>query len=184
MRRLFGTLVVLAYLRGQSRAPFLDRERLDALRDRRIRHIVGYAARHVPYYRELFARERIDPRDIRGARDLDALPRLARDEVRREPTRFLSTARRARTTLALLTGGTTGTPLEVHHDWRSLLANISFGERERAPVIALSGGGIPPEGTAHRLRDVEPPQDPGVLCRPDAPSGEAASRLGVDARAV
>jgi phenylacetate-CoA ligase len=143
--RLLGNLVVLAYLRGQTRAPFLDRQRLDALRDSRIRHIVRYAARHVPFYRELFTREGLDPRDIRGAQDLDALPRLARDQVRREPSRFLSTARRARVTLPLLTGGTTGTPLEVHHDWQSLLANIGFGERERAPVIALSGGAFRPK---------------------------------------
>ena len=145
MHRLLGTLVVLAHWPGQRRAPFLSRERLDAVRDARIRRLVRYAARHVPYYRDRFARDGIDPRTIRGAHDLDALPRLARDEVRAEPARFLSTSRRAKTTLPLLTGGTTGTPLEVHHDWRSLLANIGFGERERAPVIALSGGAFRPK---------------------------------------
>jgi phenylacetate-CoA ligase len=143
--RLAGNLVVLASLRGQKRAPFLKRGRIDARRDARIRAIVQYAARHVPYYRELFARDGIDARDIRGAQELDRLPRLTRDEVRREPARFLSTARRARGSLALLTGGTTGTPLEVYHDWQSLLANIGYGERERAPVIALSGGAFRPK---------------------------------------
>ncbi len=144
MRRLWGTFVVANSARGQRRAPFLDRRVIEARRDARIRSMVAYAARHVPYYRDLFARERIDPRDVRGARELDALPRLSRDQVRRDPSRFLSTARTASWRLGLLTGGTTGTPLEVQHDGHSLLCNIGYGERERAAVIALCGGTFRP----------------------------------------
>src|ERR1700690_3607944 len=125
MRRLYGNLVVLAHLRGQKRIAYVQRPRIDALRDTRIRHIVRYAARTVPYYRDFFARERIDPRDIRGAKDLDALPLLDRDAVRREPQRFLSAARRARGALAFLTSGSTGTPLQICHDRASVLANIA-----------------------------------------------------------
>ncbi len=145
MRRLYGNLVVLAHLRGQKRIPFLPRPRIEARRDERVRRIVAYAARTVPYYRELFARERIDARDIRGAKDLDALPLLSRDTVRRDPRLFLSDSRRARGSLALLTSGSTGTPLEIHHDRHSVLANIAFGERERAPVIELCGGSFRPK---------------------------------------
>jgi len=144
MQRLWGTLVVLNSARAQRRAPFLDRRVVEARRDARIRAMVAYAGQHVPYYRDLFARERIDPREVRGAGELDALPRLSRDEVRREPSRFLSTARRAHERLGLLTGGTTGTPLEVQHDSVSLLCNIGYGERERAAVIALCGGKFRP----------------------------------------
>jgi len=140
VRRLFGSLVVLAHVRGQRRAAFLARHRIEALRDARVRRIVAHAARTVPYYRDLFARERIDPRDIRGVRELDALPLLDREAVRRHPERFLSTSRRARGALPYLTSGTTGTPLTVHHDRRSVLANIGWGERERAPLIELCGG--------------------------------------------
>ena len=144
MNPILGTLVVLIALPGQRRAPFLPRPRLDALRDARIRRIVGYAARTVPHYRELFARERIDPRDIRGADDLARLPLLDPDAVRREPARFLSESRRAHGAPVFLTSGSTGRPLEVYHDQRSLLANIAFGERERAPMIALCGTGFRP----------------------------------------
>ncbi len=144
MKRWWGNLVVLAHLRGQKRAPFLPRPRLEALRDTRVRRIVAHAAGSVPYYRELFAREGIDPRAIRGASDLERLPLLDPEIVRREPTRFLSTSARAKGALGFLTSGRSGRPLEVHHDRRSLLANIAFGERERAPVIALCGGAFRP----------------------------------------
>ncbi len=144
MKRLWGNLIVLTSLRGQRRAPFLPRARLEALRDARVRRIVAHAASTVPYYRELFAREGIDPRQIRGAADLASLPLLDPDVVRREPARFLSESRRAAGALGFLTSGTTGQPLEIHHDQRSVLANIAYGERERAPVIALCGGSFRP----------------------------------------
>lgn len=144
MRRLWGNAVIAANLRGQTRVPFLPREQLAALRGARIRRIVAHAAGTVPHYRELFARERIDPRDIRGADDLARLPLLDPNAVRREPARFLSESRRARGAPAFLTSGSTGRPLEVYHDHRSLLANIAYGERERAPMIALCGTGFRP----------------------------------------
>jgi len=145
LQRLRGSLVIAAALRGQRQAPFLDRTRLDALRDRRTRETVVYAARHVPFYREWMAAAGVSPSDIRTAGDLARLPLLDRDEVRREPRRFLSTHPQARHALSFLTSGTSGTPLEVHHDQRSLLRNIAWGEREREPVNRACGGFRPKE---------------------------------------
>jgi phenylacetate-CoA ligase len=143
MRRLRGSLVVMAHLRGQRRIPFEPRPRIEARRDKAIRRIVGYAARTVPYYRELFARERIDPGEIRGAKDLETLPLLDPKAVREDPERFTSQSRRARNSLDLVSGSIVR-PLELRHDRSSLLANIAYGERERAPVIELCGGSFRP----------------------------------------
>jgi phenylacetate-CoA ligase len=144
-RRLYGSTVIAANLRGQRRIPFLPRERLDALRDRRVRSIVAYAARTVPYYREWFAREGVDAREITGADDLERLPLLDRELVRARPELFLAETRAAAQGLSFLTTGSTGTPLEVRHDRSSLLANIPYGERERDPVIRLCGGSFRPK---------------------------------------
>ena len=144
-RRLHGNLVVAACLWGQRRVPFSSRRRIDARRDAAVRRIVRYAARTVPYYRDLFRREGIGPETIRGARDLARLPLLERGLVREHPELFVSTGRRARGALPFLTSGSTGSPLEVRHDRRSLLANIAFGERERQPLIALCGGSFSPK---------------------------------------
>lgn len=108
-------------------------------RDRRLRHIVSYAADSVPYYRDLFRRERIDPREIRSAEDLKRLPLIDREVVRRDPRRFVSTSRRGRRSIMFLTSGSSGTPLPVFHDPYSLLANIAHGERERSVVARLCG---------------------------------------------
>ncbi len=141
MKRLAGNAVVAAHLRGQKKAPYLTREQIEASRDKRVRHIVSHAMRTVPYYRELG----IDPREIRTARDLDALPLLEPATVRANPDRFLSQSRRGRNSLACWTSGSFGRPLEIHHDRRSVLANIGYGERERAPVVELCGSFRPRE---------------------------------------
>ncbi len=145
MRRVRGNLTVLAQLRGQKQLPFQPRERIEEMRDARIRGLVAYAARTVPYYRELFEREGIDPREIRGADELDELPLLDPEAVRADPERFTSESRRARDSLALTSGSFGRRPLELRHDRRSLLANIAYGERERGPVIEACGSFRPRE---------------------------------------
>jgi len=144
-KKLYGSAVIASHLTGQRRIPFLAREKLEALRDRRIRRIVAYAARTVPYYRALFAREGIDPRQIRCAADLDRLPLLDKDLARAEPRLFIAETAAGRSALPFLTSGSTGRPMRVHHDRRSVLANIPFGERERQPVIRGCGGSFRPK---------------------------------------
>jgi len=143
IRKLHGSAVIAAHLPGQRRVPFLSREKLDALRDQRIRDIVRHAVRHVPYYRDWFAREGIDPHAIKCAADLDRLPLLDKELIRAQPRLFV--ADNVRHTLSFLTSGSTGTPIEIHHDHHSLLANISYGEREREPVNRLCGSFRPKE---------------------------------------
>jgi phenylacetate-CoA ligase len=143
MRRLRGSLVVMAHLRGQRRIPFEPRSRIEGRRDAAIRRMVGYASRTVPFYRELFAREGIDPGEISGAEDLDALPLLDPQAVRADPGHFTSDSRRARGALELVSGSVVR-PLRVRHDRTSLLANIAYGERERAPIIEICGGAFRP----------------------------------------
>ncbi len=143
-RKLYGSAVIATMLRGQRKAPYMSRQRLERVRDRRVRSVVAYAARTVPYYRDWFAHNGVDPREIRGAAHLDRLPVLDKGFLRANPRAFLADGRRARGALSFLTSGSTGTPMEIFHDPRSLLANIPFGERERAPIIAGCGGTFRP----------------------------------------
>lgn len=145
LRKLYGSAVIAAHLRGQRRVPYLARERLDELRDRRVRRIVAYAARAVPHYRDLFRRERIDPAEIRGVAELDRLPLLDRELLRSRPELFVAESPAGRSALEFATSGTTGTPLRIRHDRRSLLANFAFGERERASLIRATSAGFRPK---------------------------------------
>ena len=137
LRKLYGNGVVLANLRGQRRLPYLPEEELHALRDQRLRKMVRYAVATVPYYRRVFQAQRIDPRDIYSVDDLAQLPLIDKQTVRETPELFVSTSRQGRKSIPFLTSGSTGIPLQVYHDSYSLLANIAFGERERAVVTNL-----------------------------------------------
>lgn len=143
--RLYGNAIIAAALRSQRRVPFWPRPRIEALRDQRLRQQVHYAAQHVPYYRDLFARERIDPADIRVAADLERLPLIDREQLRAEPLRFVADDAIARGALSFTTSGSTATPTRILHDRRSLLQNMAFGERERQPIIAQCGSSFRPK---------------------------------------
>lgn len=133
-KKAYGNGVVLINLHGQRRIPFLPVEKLNAIRDARLRGLVRYAATTVPYYRKLFKKEGIDPCEIRSVEDLNQLPLIDKKLLRKDPMLFVSQSPKGRRSLSFTTSGTTGMPLKVYHDQNSLLANIAFSEREREVV--------------------------------------------------
>ena len=64
------------------RSEYWSAEQLSEFANARLRNLVTYAVRHVPYYRKLFARERMDPRDIQTVNDLPKIPVLTREILR------------------------------------------------------------------------------------------------------
>ena len=142
--QLRGSAEIALNLRGDRRVAYLPREQLEAVRDGNVRAMVRHAARNVPFYRGWFAREGADPREIRTAGDLERLPLLDKRQVREEPELFLAEGAAARGAVRVTTSGSTGTPTAIHHDRRSLLLNVPYGERERRPVIDGTGGSFRP----------------------------------------
>ena len=128
-------MTILRALPGQRRAPYLPRERVRALRDANVRSIVRYAVETVPHYRELG----IDPKDFGSAEDLARLPLLEKETVQAEGKRFRSESQLGADAVHFRTGGTTGLPLDVYHDSRSLLLNIAYAERDRAVEAGACG---------------------------------------------
>jgi len=141
LRRAAGNAYVLALARGQRSIPYAPRAYVERLRDARVRSLVRYAARTVPFYREAFARLGLDPREIRTAHDLARLPIVVKDDLRRDPEAFFSTSRTGKRAIPFETSGSTGSRVRILHDRRSLLANIAYGERERAVITRLLGRG-------------------------------------------
>ncbi len=131
-KKIYGNSVVFANLRRQRRIPYLPQEKLYALRDARLREMVKYAAATVPFYAQLFKKQKIDVRDIKTVDALERLPFIDRETVRKSPHLFTSTSKNGKSAISFVTSGSTGTPLTIMHDPYSLLANIAFGERERA----------------------------------------------------
>jgi phenylacetate-CoA ligase len=139
LKKIHGNTVVLRNLYQQRHIPYLPPDKLFELRERRLRRIVNYAARTVPYYQEIFKSLKIAPRDIRTVEDLEYLPLIDKETIRKDPSRFVSSARKGKRPIVFSTSGSTGMPIKIYHDPYSLLANIAFGERERAVISKLCG---------------------------------------------
>ncbi len=137
--RTYGNATVFAAFRKDRGMPYLPRDRILEMRDRRVRRMVRYAATSVPYYRDLFRKLGLHPRDLKSAPDLDRLPLVDKETLLADPARFVSESREGRRSLPFLTNGTTATRLEIRHDRSSLLANMAFGERERKRITEALG---------------------------------------------
>jgi phenylacetate-CoA ligase len=128
-----------------SAAPhqWLSTEQIRALQDARLRSLINHAYRHVPYYREMLDRLGIDPEQIRRIEDLQRLPVLSKDTVRRTlHFDLMSATHDKRQMLPVTTSGATGEPLTLYADrmhlemrWATALRNrewtgYRFGDRQ------------------------------------------------------
>ena len=137
--RLFWSAYLGTRLRGQQKIPFWPRQRLEKVQNARVRKLVRFASRCVPYYRELFQSTGLSPEDFQTVKDLNRLPVLNPLQVRKNPDRFRPDTI-SLDTLKLASSGTTGVPRCVHHDAASLFNNAAHGERIRFFYFPGHGG--------------------------------------------
>jgi phenylacetate-CoA ligase len=111
---------------------FLTPEEQSAQQAQALQEMVRFAARRVPYYRDLFRRLNLTPDDIRQPSDLTGLPALTRRQVRE-----LGPALQAQKLppgqsrgSATRTSGTTGEPVVVQHTQRSHFMFTLLKQRE------------------------------------------------------
>jgi phenylacetate-CoA ligase len=131
---------------GQARFPFSSAERIARDRDRRLRRMVAYAYRWVPYYRETLDRLGLTPADFRTVDDLRRLPFISVDDLQANPERLRSRQFAADLVLALHSSGSTGRPHTVWHDLAALYQNAAHAEREHLLWRQAAG--------KHRLRSL------------------------------
>jgi phenylacetate-CoA ligase len=90
-------------------------ERIQEYQDIKIRQLIKIASDHVPYYRELFNRLKINQDDIQGKKDLiELLPILDKTTIRNAPDLLVDERLRKERLLKYYTSGTTGTPLKIY----------------------------------------------------------------------
>jgi len=97
-----------------------SRERLERYQGGRLEALVRFAALEVPHYRDLFRGLSLDAGDVRSLADLEKLPLLDKRPLREAPERFLAGGRQSPFLAGALTSGTTGAPLRLYRDLRSI----------------------------------------------------------------
>ena len=161
LRRVANTVEVALLARAERGVPYWSADRIARRQDRRVRAIVAHAFATVPFYAQTMRERRLEPRDIRHAGDLSALPLIDSPTVRADERQFLSSRVAPERRRALHTsashGGHRGL---VWWDERSLLHKLAYLERDRAVIGTLIGRAI-----GHRQLYLLPPGAQGFLLR-------------------
>jgi phenylacetate-CoA ligase len=131
-----------------QRTQWIGADVLTRLQGEDLRDLLVHAGSHVPYYRELFASARFDPRGVRSRDDLAALPVLTRQMVRARHDDLIDPATRGRN-IEKQTSGTSGSPLRIEYSnesetWRQatrLRAYRWAGYRQGLPTLHYWGTG-------------------------------------------
>lgn len=97
---------------------WLPAEKIEALQLEMLKELLRYAGAHVPYYRELFEKERFDPRSLTSRAELVALPVLTKEIIRERYQDLIDPAHRGKN-LKKGTSGSTGTPLKFEYSLES-----------------------------------------------------------------
>ncbi len=136
--RLRWTAFTAWHLRRESALPFWPLERVQELQNRRVREMVGFAFREVPFYREAMAKAGLRPDDIRTAGDLAFLPLIGKAELEANPAHFSPAGRRL-SGLTLQSSGTSGRSRHIDCDAAALFWSLVAGQRQRVGVTKMVG---------------------------------------------
>jgi phenylacetate-CoA ligase len=132
---------LISMLEELEKSQWLSREALADLQWRRVEEYLRQITTHVPYYRELFAREGIRVEDIQNPSDLQRIPLLAKEDIRAAKDRIVTKDPMRRGDKSN-TGGSTGEPLYFSTDAASSIfrrantlrglrwAGIDIGDRQ------------------------------------------------------
>jgi phenylacetate-CoA ligase len=93
-----------------------SRDQLEELQLEQLRAMVQHAYENVPYYRRVFDERRLKPKDISTLDDLQKLPLLTKEDVRKNSEDLIARNSDRRRLRYETTGGSTGVPLGVYHD--------------------------------------------------------------------
>ena len=138
---------LLYYLANSMRRLSWDGDKLRKYQEKRLRSVVQYAYKYVPFYHKKFKELKICPADIKTREDLTKLPIVGKDELRNgNSAELISTGFDIKNLKAIRTSGSTGQPLRIYinrveDDWRKAIymrANISCGQKPRDRWVVIT----------------------------------------------
>lgn len=131
------------YYRELKKSQWLPPEKIKEYQLMKLKRIINHAYSHVPYYREKFDEAGISPDDIQSLDDLQKLPVITKDEIRKNLYfDLIADNHRKKDMLKITTSGSTGEPFVCYADksqlefrWAATLRSMEwcgykFGDRQ------------------------------------------------------
>jgi phenylacetate-CoA ligase len=104
--------------RRLDRSQWATREELHEVQMRRLRELLIHAAAHVPYYGRIFAECGLNPASVQSVEDIQSLPFLNKEIIRRERGNLLADDAPRYQPRPHRSAGTTGQPIIIQMDRR------------------------------------------------------------------
>jgi len=120
---------------------YLDPDEIKEWQEKRLFKLLMHAYQNVPYYNRIFKKLGLRPEDIKGCKDLEKLPVLTKEDVRKNYSELLARNIPRYLMKKVFTSGTSGKPLKLYRDlysinfenaivWRQKrLAGVDFSDR-------------------------------------------------------
>lgn len=103
-----------------EKSQYYSEGELKELQKEKLKSIIRHSYANVPYYRRLFKRLNLTPSDFNDISDLEKLPFISKQVVRKNPEDFLAVNTHKHFIREIFTSGTTGSPLKVYRDLYSI----------------------------------------------------------------
>jgi phenylacetate-CoA ligase len=108
--------------------------RLQEYQMRELGRLLAQCYENVPYYRRVFDERGLKPADLQSPADLQKLPYLRKEQIKKEPQAFLARNRRIDSLERRYTTGTSGQPLQFPVDGGELEREWAFAFHQWARV--------------------------------------------------
>jgi len=99
-----------------KRSQYWDKSRLEEYQLMRLRHLLEHAYKNVPYYKKVFNELGLKPKDIQDFKDMQKLPFLTKDIVRKKLNELKAKNYDPKKFEYVTTGGSTGKPLGFYYE--------------------------------------------------------------------
>ena len=110
-------------IRAGRRHKHATREQIAEFQNQRLSQLLNHAYQHVPYYRGLFDRCGIKPKDIRSVADLQAIPITSRKDLQALPSdQIVADNVDSRRLITRRTSGSSGEPFVLRQKWLEMRA--------------------------------------------------------------
>lgn len=119
-------LYVLKYLAELKMHQKKSREELLGIQLKKLRKMVKHAYDNVPFYRDLFTKNDIDSEDIKKIDDLQKIPIITKRDISANYDKILANGINAGQCEVISTTGSTGIPLKVFYDKKSLFYSTAL----------------------------------------------------------
>ena len=116
------------YVNELDKSQYFDKKTIKENQEQKLKYIVKIAYDNVPYYRKLFGKNHLKQSDIRYIEDLNKIPILEKETVKKFGDDFISKDIDRKNIVADTTGGTTGTPLTLYYAKDAIRYIYALGE--------------------------------------------------------